>query len=570
MKVKFSWRNRRCHRQVISKICCVILLFGTITVVNAAEVEDFMPKESILYVKLQDLDEVYGEIEISENWEKALTLLPDVADWEEMQQGLAMVQGFLGSDLLSVIETVGYRTALAMWPDEPRDHQVGVVIHSGGNLDKLQQLTKIVSGLLGMDAQNTLRLDAGVYQRVRYNVLERFNGIVKYGFVDDFLVIGAGEGSFEKLMDTYRTDMPSVEQNTEFAEGLKKIGSGEVIVFAKVPSILPEENIGLGLGPRERRNLAAFQSVFGRLSLMETGAFLQVAARFTPNQPENAPNSEIGLFLKEGQTLTTLNALSGEDDLFVAVAPSILEGVSEFVRIEMEKDATGDIYEAISFVEGLLNLDLEEGIMAGLMGELAMSIRDFTRFDPESGFSVEFDGTFTFDENGGETDGGIVFNPSNRIKWNQVGNSLSNLHNASVSQTEYKGTMVSEVASSIYYGEIDGLFLMGFSEDQIYALIDGVKQKKKPSYLKRLPKTPTAFAQLNLARALEIEKGSPPVDKLLVDSKEIPLLLAWLSIEDDTALLEMTLSEKETPIEMLAKLVPFLLWNMDVQWESLN
>ena len=562
MKVKFSWRNRRCHRQVISNICCVILLLGAITVANAAEVEDFMPKESVLYVKLQDLDEVYGEIELSENWEEVLALFSDLPDWQEMQQGLAMLQGVLGTNPLGIIETVGYRTALAIWPDELGDQQVGVVIHSGGNLDKLQQLTKIVSGLLGMDGQNTLRLDAGVYQRVRYNALERFNTIVKYGFVDDFLVIGAGEGSFETLMDTYRTDMPSIQQNTEFAETLAKIGSGEVIVFANVPSIVPM----IGLADWERRNLAIFQSLFGRLSLMETGSFLQVATQFTPNLPEN----EIGLFLKEGQTLTTLNALSGEDDLFVAVAPSILEGVSEFVRIEMEKDATGDIYEGISFVEGLLNLDLEEGIMAGLMGELAMSIRDFTRFDPESGFSVEFDGTFTFDENGGETDGGIIFNPSNRMKWNQVGNSLSNLHNAAVSQTEYKGTTVSEIASSIYYGEIDGLFLMGFSEDQICALIDGVKQKKKPSYLKRLPKTPTAFAQLNLARALEIEKGSPPADKLLVDSKEIPLLLAWLSVEDDTALLEMTLSEKETPIEMLAKLVPFLLWNMDVQWESLN
>ena len=575
MNAKFSWIRHRflvqritalfgCGLRVAFKTCCLMLLLLMVPLVHAAEVEDFMPKESILYVKLQNLDEVYGEIEISENWEKALALLPEMSDWQEMQQGITMLQGMLGTDLLGIIETVGYRTALAIWLEGANSSEIetGVVIHSGGNLDKLQQLTKIVEGLLGMASENTLRLNAGVYQRVRYNVLEIPGGIAKYGFVDDFLVIGTGEGSFERLMDTYRTDMPSVEQNTEFAEPLAKIGSGEVIVFANVPSIVPM----IGLADWERRNLAAFQSVFGRLSLMETGAFLQVATQFTPNQPE----SEIGLFLKEGETLTTLNALSGEDDLFVAVAPGILEGVWEFVRIEMEKDATGDIYEAISFVEGLLNLDLEEGIMAGLMGELAMSIRDFTRFDPESGFSVEFDGTFTFDESGTETDGGIVFNPSNRMKWNQVGNSLSNLHNASVSQTEYKGTMVSEVASSIYYGEIDGLFLMGFSEDQISALIDGVKQKKKPSYLKRLPKTPTAFAQLNLARALEIEKGSPPVNKLLVDSKEIPLLLAWLSVEDDTALLEMTLSERETPIEMLAKLVPFLLWNMDVQWESPN
>ena len=127
---------------------------------------------------------------------------------------------------------------------------------------------------------------------------------------------------------------------------------------------------------------------------------------------------------------------------------------------------------------------------------------------------------------------------------------------------------MSTVAANIYHSDTDGLFLVGFSEEYLYKLIDKTKQKQQPAYLKRLPKTPTAFAQLNLARALEMEKGSPPSDKLIVDAKEVPLLLTWLSVEDDTALLEATLSEKETPIEMLAKLVPFLLWNMDVQWEQ--
>ena len=153
------------------------------------------------------------------------------------------------------------------------------------------------------------------------------------------------------------------------------------------------------------------------------------------------------------------------------------------------------------------------------------------------------------------------------MKWNQVGNSISNLQNASVSQTNYMGATVSELSSNIFHSEVDGLFLIGFSEEQVYALIDGIKEKKKPSYLKQLPKTPTAFAQLNLARVLEIQNGSPPADKLLVDSNEIALLLAWLSVEGNAALLEVTLSEEETPIEMIAKLVPFFLWNMNVQWE---
>ncbi|MCY3553048.1 MAG: hypothetical protein OXH39_21520 [Candidatus Poribacteria bacterium] len=558
MNAKFSWRSRRCHIKATSKICGVMLLLVMAGVANAAEVEDFMPKESILYLKLQDIDEVYGEIEISENWEKALALLPDVPDWQEMQQGLSMFQAMLGTDLLGLIETVGYRTALAIWLEGANSSEIetGVVIHSGGNLDKLQQLTKIVEGLLGMGGENTLRLNAGVYQRVRYNAIEIPGGIAKYGFVDDFLVIGTGEGSFERLMDTYRTDMPSIQENKEFDRALEETGSGEVVVYANVPPILSvmKNNIEESLGTR----LAIFQSVFGRLNLLETGPFLQVAAQFNPDLPEN----EIGLFLREGQKLETLNALSVEDDLFVTVAPKIVGSMWEFVP-------TDDAAEGISFLEGMLNLNLEEDIMVGLTGELALSVPDFTRFDPEalSGFQFAFDGAITLDAGDVETDGGIIFNPKHRMKWNQVGNSISNLQNASVSQTNYKGETVSEVSSNIFHSEVDGLFLIGFSEEQVYALIDGIKEKKKPPYLKQVPKTPTAFAQLNLARVLETQNGSPPTDKLLVDSEEMALLLAWLSIEGDAALLEVTLSKKETPIEMIAKLVPFFLWNMDVEWE---
>ena len=571
MNTKFSWRWHRFFArgvatlfrdrlQTVFKVSCLILVLMT-PLVHAAEVEDFIPKDIILYLKLQGIDEVYGEIEISENWEKVLTLLPDVAGWQEMQQGLAMFQGMLGTSPSGIIETVGYRTALAVWLEEANDAQIGVVIHSGGNLDKLQQLTKIVEGLLGMDAANTLHLDAGVYQRVRYNALEWDNGIVKYGFVDDFLVIGVGDESFEKLMDTYRTDLPSVQQNKEFAGALEKIGSGEVVVYANVPPMLPV----IGLAEWERRNLATFQSVYGQLNLLETGSFLQVVGKFGLDLPEN----EISMFLKKGQKFETLSALSGEEDLFIAVAPQVLEGVSELGRTVMAENSDDDIEAGITFIEGLLNLDLEEDIMAGLTGELALSVPDFTRFDPEAlrGIQVEVDGSFALDAGDVETTGGIIFNPSNRMKWNLIGNSLSNLQNASVSQTDYKGTTISSFASNIYYGERDGLFLLGFSEDQVSTLIDGIKEKKKPSYLKHLPETPTAFAQLNLARALEMEKGTPPADKLLVDSKEIPLLLGWLSVEDGTTLLEVKLSEKETPIEVLAKLVPFLLWNMDVEWE---
>ena len=568
---KFSWRNslfsiqptailvRRCLR-VGLKTCCVTLLLLMVPLVYAADVKDFMPKQSVFFLQLQDIDEVYGEIEVSENWEKVLALLPDaVADWQKMQQGLLMAQGILSTDLMSVIETVGYRTALAIWLDEAGTQQSGLVVHSGGNLSELQRLTKVVQGLVGMSGGGTLRLDAGVYQRVHYNAMEMAQNIVKYGFAGEFLVLGAGEGAFEKLMDTYRKDAPSIRQNREFTKASKKLGSGVASVFADIPSILPLID---NLDETNRQRFAIFQSFFARLNLLETEPFFQASVQFNPDLPEN----EIGLFLKKGAVLKTPKALSAQDDLFVAIAPNILESVWELVRTETEKNATSETYAAISFLEGMLNLNLEEDVMTGLTGELALSVPDLTNFDPQAvdNINLEFDGTFVLDAGGVETSGAIIFSPSNQMKWNQIGNSLSNLQNASMSQIDYNGTMVSGFASSIYYSKLNDLFLMGFSEEQVCMLVDVIKENKKLSYLKQVPKTPIAFAQLNLARILEAAgDGAPLPDKVFVSAEEIAPLLAWISVEDDEVLFEIVLSTEEIPLEVLAKFVPFYVWSME-------
>ena len=534
-----------------------MLLVGTVFSANAAKVADFMPKESILYLQLQDIDEVYAEIEVSENWEKALALLPEVvADWQEIQQGVLMTQGILSTDLMGVIETVGYRTALAIWFDETDTQQIGLVIHSGGNLSELQRLTKVFEGLVGMSGGGTLHLDAGVYQRVRYNAMEMAQNIAKYGFVDEFLVLGAGEGAFETLMDTYRKDAPSIRENPEFTKASKKFGAGVASLFADIPSILPMID---NLDEASRQRYAIFQSFFARLNLLETEPFFQAAVEFNPDLPEN----EIGLFLKKGAALKTPKALSAQDDLFVAIAPNILESVWELVRTEMEQNATGEMYAAISFFEGLLNLNLEEDVMTGLTGELALSVPDLTNFDPEAvdNLNLEFDNTFQLDAEGVETNGAIIFNPSHQMKWNQIGNSLSNLQNASMTQTDYNGTTVSGFASSIYYSKLSDLFLMGFSEEQVCTLVDVIKENKKPSYLKQVPKTPVAFAQLNLARVLEVAGGGvPPPDKVFVGAEEIAPLLAWISVEGNEVLFEIVLSTEEIPLEVLATFVPFYVW----------
>lgn len=545
-----------------SKYCAVLFCFVSISFsANAAKVDACIPHDSFVYLQLQDIDEVYAEIETSENWAKVTSLLTNTSpEVEELNQGLTMALGMFGTDLAGLLETIGYQTGFAMWQDGAGEISIGLVVHSGGNLGELQRFTKIVEGLLGMNDTNTLHLDAGVYQRVRYNALEMNGGLVKYGFVDEFLVVGRGEESFEKLMDTYRKDVPSIRQNPEFARALEKMGSGEVIVFADVGPGLP---LNIGLSAWERAQLPIFHSMFGQLNLLETGPFLQVAVGFNPNLPEN----DIGLFLKAGAELKTLRGLSGKEDLFIAVAPPILEGVWQIARAKIDEERTDSIAMLFTQLEGAMNLTFEGEMIPALTGEIALSVSDLTQFDPTvlESLEINFDGTFEIDAAGVETHGGLIFNSDNPLKWNQLGNSISNLQNASVSQTDYKGTVVSAFASNIYYGNANGLFLLGFSEEQIYALIDSIKEKKEPFYSKQLPKTPTAVGHLNLARLLESINGAPPADVLLATSKEISPLLAWVSVKENEAVLKATLSEKEGPLEVLAKLAPFIVWGMNNQ-----
>ena len=555
--------------------CCLSLLL-IVSFADAAKVEDFIPQESLLYVKLQNIDEVYGEIETSESWEKALALLPNTPDWQEMQQGIAMVQGFLGTDLLSVIETVGYRTAFAVWSNEENTPEIGLVVHSGGNLSELQRFTKIVEGLIGMSDTNTFHVDAGEYQRVPYNMMKvNQQYVAKYGFVDEFLVLGVGENAFEKLMDTFRKEADSIAKNTHYAKISKAAGSGQVSLFCNVQQTL--KGFPIDTDKEELNDLEELiaaldeldfcEVMLGEFNLLEIGEFLTLHAELTQKSikqyHEFVPNSE--RFVKEKNPFKTVKAVSPDEDLFIAIAPVVSEvlwqGISQFIA----EEGDDDVYAGISFFEGLLNLNLEDDIFPSLTGELAISVNDLAQFDPSAleSLEIEFDGAFSMDAGGVETQGTLIFNTHNPRKWNQLGNSVSNLQNFSVSQAEYNGVIVSTFATNLYYTTVDGLFLFGSSEEQMYTLIDEIKNGKSPVYFAQLPKTPVAIAQLNVARAFELEKGPPPSDRVLVNSNKISPMVMWISVKDGKALLEMSLSRKTTGLEALAGLMPFFAWNME-------
>ena len=385
--------------------------------------EDFIPQDSLLYVKLQDIDEVYSEIETSKRWEQALALLPNTPDWQEMQQGIAMVQGFLGTDLLGVIETVGYRTAFAVWSNEENTPEMGLVVHSGGNLSELQRFTKIVEGLIGMSDTNTFHVDAGEYERVRYNMMEvNQQHRVKYGFVDEFLVLGVGERAFETLMDTFRKKkVASIAKNIHYAKISEKSGFGQVSLFCNVQQTLKDFPIDKD---REELNdlekLIAFldelkfcEVMLGEFNLLETGEFLTLHGQLT-EKAINQFNELVSMpdrLSKKDSTFETLKAVSGNEDLFIAVSPFVLETTWQLISKFIAEEADDEAYAAISFTEGLLNLNLEDDIFPSLTGELALSVHDLAEFDPSAfeSLEIEFDGAFSMDAGGVETQGTLNF-----------------------------------------------------------------------------------------------------------------------------------------------------------------
>lgn len=522
---------------------------------QAAKVTDFIPEESIGYVQINDLDEVYNEIKMSEQWEMIYEQLVGESERQDLQNGLLLIQNIIGTDVFTVIETVGYQIGFALWLDEYGKQQAGIIFHSGGNLAELKRFTKIATGLIGM-SEGRLTLDAGEHRKVKYDTLQMPDFLLTYGFVGDFLVLGIQENSFEKMIDTYRKKSDSIRRNESYVETTKSMDSGVVSLYIDVPDFL--SYLG-NIDEATRNQLEAITNFSAVLNLLENGPILQLQAKVD----RDASESYVSRFLIEGEELSTLKSLSGNEDLFISVAPRLTAAVWDLLYQEMENSETDDAFAFITFLEGILNLNFNEDVIAGLTGEIALTVDDLYLFEPDSldNLNLEFFDSFHIDADSVSTNGGLIFNSKNKEKWDQLGNSLSNLQNTSVSKMDYNDTEIAVFTSSIYLAEKDGFSLLSFSEDQMISMIDGFNQKKKLPMLKLAPKNPLAFVKLNMMKFAEVvSEGQIIIDESI---EEVSPLLAWISVKEDVAKFEVVVSEKNSPLEEILKLVPFLVSNIE-------
>ena len=559
MKSKFIFRKNIKSTHSWLNILIFILLTHLIFLLpinsQAAKVTDFIPKDSVVYVQLNDLDEIYNEIKMSDHWEKTYDQLIDESDKQDLQNRLLLVQNIIGTDLFTVIETVGYQIGFAMWLDEFGKQQGGIVVHSGGNLAELRRFTKIVTGFIGM-SEGRLTLDAGEHRKVKYDTLQMPDFLLAYGFVGDFLVVGIQDNSFEMMIDTYRKKSESIRRNESYVKTIKTLEIGQVNIYLDFGNMLPYLE---DIDEESRLQVEVITNVSAVLNLLEKGPILQLQAKIDPERSE----SYISRFLKEGEELSTLKSLSGDEDLFITVAPGLTETVWELIYEELENSETDDAYAFITFLEGILNLNFEEEVVTGLTGEIALSVDDLFLFEPDSieNLNLELFDSFHIDADNVSTHGGLIFNSTDKKNWEQLGNSLSNLQNTSVSKTDYKDTEISVFASSIYYAEKDEFSLLSFSEEQMISMIDGLDYNKKLPIIKMLPKNPLAVLKLNILKLLEV--ASEGEIRINEDNVEISPLLAWISVKENVAMLQVAVSDKRSPLEELMELVPFIVSNIN-------
>lgn len=535
----------------------ILFLFCISVSADAAKVTDFIPSDSIVLLQLNDIDEVYNEIQTSDDWEQLYKGFFEDSDYSEFQQVLMLIQTLIGTNPSSIFKTIGYQSSIALWKAETETVQAGIVIHSGGNLSELQRLTKILSGFMGMSGA-TLKLDVGKHEKVKYNTLQFPEFLITYGFVNEFLVVGFGENSFAKLIDTYRKKLPSIQKDDSFSKVSKKYGDGQLTVSINVPEILP---LLEGLSTTERNHLEAFNTIFARVNLLEVEPVLKIYTEFTPNLNDN----NVSMFLKEGSVLQTFSESSGDEDLFMAISPGILESLWKIVDTELENTADNEAIGAITFFEGVLNLNLKNDIFSGLTGELALVVDDLTLFEPSSieNLDIEFVNIFTIDAENVQTDGGLIFIPKYPQKWDKIGNSLSNLQNSSVSHLDYKGTEILKFASNIHYAESGKFSLLSFSEEQMYSILDRFHEKRKNTLSKQLPKNPVVMVKLNLIGLVESIDGTVKMLNKVENPATVSPVLGWITVNGNKAVLELTFSGKETPLEELGKILPYIISNLN-------
>ena len=535
-----------------------------VLVTHAQTIETAIPADSILYLKLQNLQECREAIGSSENWKEAAGIISAASQWQDIQQLIQALPMFTGTDIQGLIETfLGSQVAVTVSPGAA-GLMVGIVIENSGDgatppLQKAEQiLSQVVATLSGM-AGNPVQPQARNYQGITYHTAQLNTMELTYGRVDEtLLLIGITPGSFEKMVDTYKTEGRAITANTAYRPVADKFGKSEVFAFVDVETGNPY--LKAILPPSVGAQLDAFQTLVYSWDLMKPGGSQQLYGTLQ----NGAQGTLISLF-QESSKMQAIQGLSGNEEIFLTVAPSSSQTLWQMI-LGPERNTINTTGSLKSFL-----IPDQTDLLAAVAGGLVITAdSSFTNLVPKlatksndgkiESVKVEFP----------ETNLGLIFNPDSPVKWQALFNGLlEKLSTEPPQQFDYKGMTFNTAAISgpLYYGSVNELFVIALSEKQYKSIVDNLLAGEPTPIFKRrlegLPANPACLFQLNIEKFLPVveTEGLPWwKPEVIAFTQKVEILFASLAVGADMASLELTLSPEEKPIDAIARLAPILFF----------
>ncbi len=468
--IKFLRNSHWCQLALL-----VILVLGMVTALDAKTIESVIPSDSFLYLKLQNLEECRHAIETSDNWKTAADIITASPKWSHVSQFIQTLPLFLGSDIQGFIETyLGDKIAITVSPGS-EGLLIGVVVEDEIKTRQVEQLIAKIVQTLASTKGNHVQLDESEYKNIKYRTAQINEQKFEYGIVDGtLLLVGITPGSFEKMVDVYKRKEKSIIANPEYQSADEEFGEGEVFAFINVEEARPFMNAILP--STLSKGLENFRTLVLSWEVLQKGGSQHVYGRLKTDSPRSPIQPG-----QEKEMLPTTQALSGKEGFFLTATSSTANTIWQMIGSDSADDDSGAIRTEPSVSEGLSGLlmppqmDLREAIA----GEIAIS-GNFSSFrllqHNTLGINLDFpDGVVEFGFPA--VDFGVIFNPDSPEKWEVfLTTLLENLTIHSRHQFDYKGFTFNTVSipGTIYYGNVNELFVLCFSEGHLKSVVDNV------------------------------------------------------------------------------------------------
>ena len=529
---------------------------------QAQTIEDVIPGDSLVYLKLQNLKACRETIDISADWKETADIISATPKWQPVSQFMQMLPAFLGTDVQGVIETfLGGGLALTVSPGV-EGLMIGIVIENEGSQQQKAEhiFAKFIETVSGMEG-NEARLDEGNYRDITYRTAQINEQQLTYGRVNETLfLVGITPGSFNKMIDTYKTEGESIVDTPLYRSVADKFGKREVFAFMNMePAAL---FMKLLLPPHVSGELEALRTLVCSWDVLSPGGSLQVYGQLKAARQDTFISR-----LQENANMQTTQALSGEEGFFLTVTPAIAATIWGWILGPQTAPSTDESVSSFLIPD-------QTNVLEATAGDVAISADASALYSVRQNSHTEhvrsIDGVI---ESVGldfpERNLSLIFNPDELPKWQAFFNGiLENLTIESQRQFDYKGITFNAVSipGTLYYGSVNELFVLAFSEKQCQAIVDNVLTQKPTDALgRRLEQVSPPLGclfQIDLGAFLTFIASTGDIAWLGKDAmaftEKIGILSASLAGGEDEAWLEITLLPEEKAVEAVASLVPVI------------